>query len=86
MIDRMMLSDPTTLIVDECKNPQMRQADVALTYALAIRDEDAVPVDWVRVNEAIRRRWPKGLDRVKKLAWRRFAKRPSPSERAGDDK
>lgn len=27
-------------------------------------------VDWKAVNAAILRRWPKGLERIKKLAWK----------------
>ena len=67
---RIVLSDPTGQIERECAQPEMRQRDVALTYALAIRDESLVPVDWKRANEAILRRWPKGLERVKRAAWR----------------
>ncbi len=43
------------------------QIDVAKTYALALRSSH--PTDWARVNVAIRNRWPKGLDRVRQLAW-----------------
>lgn len=70
---RVYLADPTGQIERECADRAMTQKDVALTYALAIRDEDVVPVDWHRANAAIRNRWPKGLERVKKLAWKRFA-------------
>ncbi len=66
---RMMLSDPTGQIERECADPFFKQKDVALTYAMAIRDENSVSVDWHRVNAAIRNRWPKGLDRVKQMAW-----------------
>lgn len=45
------------------------QADVAKTYALALRS--AVPQDWKRVNAAIVKRWPKGLARIKASAWRK---------------
>lgn len=47
-----------------------KQADVAKLYARAI--EIVSPYereDWRRINDAIEARWPKGLDRVKKLAW-----------------
>lgn len=44
-----------------------KQRDVAKAYALALRSD--WPTDWGRVNSAIRQRWPKGLERVKKLAW-----------------
>lgn len=67
-----MLADPTGQIERECADGEFTQASVSLTYALAIRDEPFVPVDWKRVNAAIANRWPKGLDRVKKMAWRHF--------------
>jgi hypothetical protein len=69
---RMVLSDPTGQIERECAEPAMKQRDVALTYALAIRDEKLVPVDWKRANAAVLARWPKGLERVKKAAWGRL--------------
>lgn len=43
------------------------QRAIAKTYALALRS--SWPTDWKRVNEAITRKWPKGLDRIKSLAW-----------------
>lgn len=66
---RIMFSDPTGTIERECAHPEVTQRSVALSYALAMRDEDNVAVDWARVNAAIRKRWPKGLNRVKTLAW-----------------
>lgn len=69
---RMCLSDPTGQIESECANRALKQRDVALTYALAMRDQDLVPVDWKRANAAIAARWPKGLVRVKQLAWKRL--------------
>lgn len=45
------------------------QKDVAKTYALAMRSD--VPQDWQRINNAIRARWPKGLNRIKESAWRK---------------
>ena len=46
------------------------QASVAKTYALALRS--ALPQDWTRINAAIRKRWPRGLSRVKESAWRKL--------------
>lgn len=43
------------------------QRSVAMTYALAIRS--TWPTDWPRVNRAISARWPKGLERIKRMAW-----------------
>lgn len=70
----MVLSDPTGQIESECAIRSMKQKDVALTYALAMRDEGLVPVDWKRANAAILKRWPRGLERVKKMAWGMFEK------------
>jgi len=57
----------------ECASGKFNQASVALTYALAMRDEDIQPVDWKRANAAIIARWSvRGLERVKKLAHARF--------------
>ena len=70
------MPDPADTIEMECASPEMKQADVALTYALAMRDEVSVPVDWKRANAAIVKRWPKGLARVKSLAWARFGLMP----------
>lgn len=75
---RAVLSDPTEQIERECEDRSLTQSTVALTYALAIRDEDVAPVDWKRANAAIAKRWPKGLERVKRLAWTMFdASRPN---------
>ena len=47
--------------------------EIAKTYALAIRSESnrASRPDWPRINTAIKGRFgAKGLDQVKKIAWR----------------
>jgi hypothetical protein len=43
------------------------QRQVAQTYALGLRS--TWKTDWKRVNEAILARWPKGLNRIKEMAW-----------------
>lgn len=43
------------------------QRQIAQTYALGIRS--SWPTDWGRVNRAILAKWPKGLERIKKMAW-----------------
>jgi hypothetical protein len=43
------------------------QKSVAMTYALALKSD--WPTDWKRVNAAIVARWPKGLGRIKEMAW-----------------
>jgi hypothetical protein len=70
---RMMLADPCGTMEMECGMRETKQADVALTYALALRDESLVAVDWARMNAAIRNRWPRGLNRVKEMAWKKIA-------------
>ena len=45
----------------------LTQKDIAQTYALGLRS--SWPTDWARVNAAILKRWPKGLNRVKEMAW-----------------
>jgi hypothetical protein len=65
------LADPTGTIERECADKVFTQKSVALTYALAMSAEQhGVPVDWKRANTAITARWPKGLVRVKELAWK----------------
>lgn len=44
-----------------------KQADVAQLYAMAL--VSSWPTDWKRVNAAISAKWPKGLNRVKQMAW-----------------
>ena len=65
------LTDPEGTIEREIEQG-LKQGEVALTYALAIRGEPLVPVNWSRVNAAITKRWPKGLMRVKKAAWKKL--------------
>jgi hypothetical protein len=50
------------------------QKSVALTYAWGLRKSERV--DWKRVNAAIVAKWPRGLQRVKTLAWRIFEHGP----------
>jgi hypothetical protein len=73
------LADPTGQIERECAEPALTQKSVALTYALAMHAEShGVPVDWPRANAAIRSRWPKGLARVKEMAWKHIRAKATP--------
>lgn len=45
----------------------LNQRQVAQTYALGLRS--SAKTDWAKVNALIVARWPKGLDRIKKMAW-----------------
>jgi hypothetical protein len=45
------------------------QKSVALIYAFLIQQEQ-MTADWRRINAAIIERWPKGLARVKEMAWK----------------
>lgn len=60
------LGDVEGVIENEIKQG-CSQRQIAQTYALAIRS--SWPTDWQRVNAAILAKWPKGLERIKKLAW-----------------
>lgn len=44
----------------------LNQRQIAQTYAMALRS--SWPTDWLRVNNAILAKWPKGLERIKKMA------------------
>ena len=61
-------------VIDNEIEQGCNQRSVALTYALALKSD--WPTNWAHVNAAIRKRWPKGLSRVKKLAWRIFEHGP----------
>ena len=43
------------------------QRSIAMTYALAL--QSTWKTDWPRVNAAITKRWPNGLERIKRMAW-----------------
>lgn len=70
------MHDPVFTILREIENPNLLQRDIAMTYAVLIRQnakrgEDSSLVDWPLINEAIMRRW-KGkaaLAHVKRMAW-----------------
>lgn len=68
---RVELDDCTNTLLREIASQEMKQKDVGLTYALAIRSDETT--DWAKVNEAIVSRWSlSGLERVKKMAWKRL--------------
>ena len=69
---RVDLVDPEGTILREIADPRMKQADIALTYAFALRQEPD-NTDWSTVNRAIVERWSmSGLSRIKALAWKRY--------------
>src|SRR5262249_18388234 len=59
-------------------DPEATQADMAHIYQdciiadLLARRDHAPGVDFGAVNRAVTARWPKGLDRIKRLAWKRL--------------
>lgn len=66
---RMEIMCPESVIENEIEQG-LTQKQIAQTYALALLKPDCdKTVDWKRINAAIVKRWPKGLERVKKLAW-----------------
>lgn len=63
------LTDTTNTLLREIADPAMRRADVAQTYALALRSSWAT--DWGKVNRAILVRWSRSaLDWIKTRAWK----------------
>lgn len=65
-----VLINAAGVVERECQDRHLTQKQVALTFALALHSEDhGEKVEWRRINAAIRNRWPRGLDRVKKMAW-----------------
>ena len=49
--------------------PGIKQATIAAIYASVLRHEGET-ADWAAINVAIREKWPTGLLRVKKMAWK----------------
>lgn len=62
------LLDPEGALLREIAEPGLKRADIALTYALAIRSSE--PWDAGVVNDAIIERWSRsGLKWIKTRAW-----------------
>jgi hypothetical protein len=65
----LVLTTPTETLLSEINELRLKQKDVAITYALAMRDHGNV--DWPTVNQAIINRWSRsGLVRIKEMAWK----------------
>lgn len=59
------------VLLREIAEKQLKQKDIALTYAMAIKSkhEGADDFDWQPINQAIIARWSmSGLERIKKRA------------------
>lgn len=62
--------------INAADDKHTKQSDVAACYADAIiadhlaRKQGITEVDFELVNQAIRARWPKGLNRVREQAWK----------------
>jgi hypothetical protein len=55
-----------SVIENEIKQ-SCNQRQIAQTYRLGL--ESSWPTDWAKVNAMILAKWPKGLTRVKEMAW-----------------
>lgn len=56
-------------LLQEIACPELKQRDIAQSYHLAIRSDEARTMDWGRVNRAIIARWSvSGLERIKQMA------------------
>ena len=64
------LSNCEQVLLKEIANRAFKRMDIARTYALATKSSEFKQVDWVKVNEAIVKRWSlSGLEYIKNLAW-----------------
>jgi hypothetical protein len=62
------LCNCTAVLLHEIMMKEIKQKDVACTYALALRSSENT--DWQSVNQAIINRWSMaGLKRIKNMAW-----------------
>lgn len=71
----MYLTACTFVLCNEIETLRLSQAEVAKTFAMALRSEAAgvSEVDWEKVGAAALRRWkPSGWVRVKELGWAYF--------------
>lgn len=67
---QLQLVDGVSTILHEIGTPELKQKDIAQTYAMLILGNDR-PVDFKAVNTAILERWSKsGLTAIKKAAWK----------------
>lgn len=66
---RVEMVDVEGQLLREIADPEMKRADVALTYAFGLRQQDEV--DWPKVNRAIIARWSmSALKWIKERAWK----------------
>lgn len=63
------MHDPEGQLLSEIKFQGITQGSVAITYAYAIV-QLGDKADWRKMNAAIVAKWPKGLTRLKKAAWK----------------
>lgn len=61
-----------SVLLQEIGAKEATQKGLAMTYAMAILSSENKNklIDWNKVNTAITARWPKGLYRVKTMAWK----------------
>lgn len=68
---RIEMVDVEGQLLREIADTRMKRADVALTYAFGLRQQDEV--DWPKINRAIIERWSlSGLTWIKTEAWKRL--------------
>lgn len=68
-MSQVALADPERVLLEEIADTRMKRADVAATYALALKTPDEV--DWKKVNAAIMEHWSlSALKWIKTRAWK----------------
>ena len=59
------------VLLGHISKTELKQKDIAQTYAMAIVSSEAKTMNWAKVNDAIAARWSRAaVERVKKEAWR----------------
>jgi hypothetical protein len=63
-----------TVLLGEIADRRITQKSLALTYAMAIQSSEMK--NWKKINDAIIERWSvSGLERIKRMAWKRIEAR-----------
>jgi len=67
----------TSNALNAVADPDCTRKDMAVFYADLLRCHALYPgqIDWPAINNAILKRWPRGLEYIKSLAWKEVSQR-----------
>ena len=68
--NQMIWDDDLFVFRTNVLNRNKQQFDIAILYSILIRKYVGQSRIWPQVNSIVKQRWPKGLKRVKTLAWK----------------